>query len=143
MYRKQEQKYPLQKRELLRMPLCQLDWRRFASVSPNSISLGGEIISPSSSQTRANCTTPLQVHLSTCAQTLSNNVCRYRSTRPAHFSTSAWSCPQLGTGVYERDGQIRASLLGSPHFDGSVRRLFRHYRRISRIISSAIYFHRL
>lgn len=35
--------------------------------------------------------------------------------------------PQLGTGVYERDGQIRASLLGSPHFDGSVRRFFRHY----------------
>ena len=51
--------------------------------------------------------------------------------------------PKLGTGVYERDGQIRASLLGSPHFDGSVRRLFRHYRRISWIISFAVYFHRL
>lgn len=34
--------------------------------------------------------------------------------------------PQLGTGVYERDGQIRASLLGAPCFDGSVRRLLRH-----------------
>lgn len=33
--------------------------------------------------------------------------------------------PQLGTGVYERDGQVRASLLGVPHMDGSVRRLLR------------------
>jgi len=33
--------------------------------------------------------------------------------------------PQLGPGVYERDGQIRASLLGVPRFEGSVRHLLR------------------
>ena len=32
--------------------------------------------------------------------------------------------PQLGPGIYERNGQVRASLLGIPQFDGSVRRLF-------------------
>jgi exosome complex component CSL4 len=31
--------------------------------------------------------------------------------------------PQLGPGVYQRDGQIRASLLGTPRFEGSVRSL--------------------
>ena len=28
--------------------------------------------------------------------------------------------PQLGPGIYERNGQLRASLLGIPHFEGSV-----------------------
>ncbi|KAF8167986.1 hypothetical protein B0H34DRAFT_683852 [Crassisporium funariophilum] len=28
--------------------------------------------------------------------------------------------PQLGAGIYERDGQMRASLLGVPHFEGST-----------------------
>ncbi|KAF9481439.1 hypothetical protein BDN70DRAFT_831257 [Pholiota conissans] len=28
--------------------------------------------------------------------------------------------PQLGTGVYERDGQVRASLLGAPRMNGST-----------------------
>lgn len=32
--------------------------------------------------------------------------------------------PQLGPGIYERNGQLRASLLGIPHFEGSVSSLF-------------------
>jgi exosome complex component CSL4 len=28
--------------------------------------------------------------------------------------------PQLGTGIYSRDGQVRASLVGTPHRDGST-----------------------
>ena len=32
--------------------------------------------------------------------------------------------PQLGPGIYERNGQLRASLLGIPHFEGSVGSLF-------------------
>ena len=38
---------------------------------------------------------------------------------PAHAPA-----PQLGPGIYERNGQLRASLLGIPHFEGSVRSLF-------------------
>jgi hypothetical protein len=33
--------------------------------------------------------------------------------------------PQLGHGVYQRDGYIRASLLGTPLIEGSVRPLRR------------------
>ncbi len=32
--------------------------------------------------------------------------------------------PQHGTGVYERGGQIRASVIGTPRLEGSVRPLF-------------------
>lgn len=32
--------------------------------------------------------------------------------------------PQLGHGIYERNGQLRASILGIPHFEGSVRTAF-------------------
>lgn len=28
--------------------------------------------------------------------------------------------PQLGSGVYSRDGQVRASLVGAPRYEGSV-----------------------
>lgn len=28
--------------------------------------------------------------------------------------------PQLGNGIYSRDGQVRASLVGVPHYEGSV-----------------------
>lgn len=32
--------------------------------------------------------------------------------------------PQIGPGIYQRNGQLRASLLGTPHLQGSVRTLF-------------------
>jgi hypothetical protein len=35
--------------------------------------------------------------------------------------------PQLGHGIYERNGQLRASLLGIPHFEGSVRTAFSEF----------------
>ncbi|KAF8807518.1 hypothetical protein BYT27DRAFT_7165268 [Phlegmacium glaucopus] len=37
--------------------------------------------------------------------------------------------PQLGPGIYERNGQLRASLLGIPHFEGSTLAISRikHY----------------
>jgi hypothetical protein len=44
--------------------------------------------------------------------------------QPINFPPKA-PHPQIGTGVYERDGQIRASLLGAPRLEGTVRHLIR------------------
>lgn len=41
--------------------------------------------------------------------------------------------PQKGTGVYERDGQLRASLFGTPRLEGTVR--FLAYSPTSRVIT--------
>ena len=39
--------------------------------------------------------------------------------------------PQLGPGIYERNGQLRASLLGIPQFEGSVSNLLYITSKIS------------
>lgn len=64
-----------------------------------------------------------------------NNVCYKLSKMPSISDTlllpgqpiplpSRAPAPQLGPGIYERNGQLRASLLGIPHFEGSVSSLF-------------------
>lgn len=35
--------------------------------------------------------------------------------------------PQLGTGTYSRDGQVRASVVGTPFYEGSVGLFFLHF----------------